>query len=132
MNGAIEIAEELNGLKLSRDMETEADSEGMKMVIAAGIDPQGMVTMFQKLAKAELEIQKLINDALGREPNAQGEEEDSWLDYFSTHPQGEDRIKLFQALANEQTGKSFTPLLPQVDWNKLMHSVKEEKEIAEQ
>jgi len=47
------------------------------------------------------------------------------LDYFSTHPQGEDRIKLLQAMAQEQTGKSFTPLLPQVDWKKLMHSVKE-------
>jgi predicted Zn-dependent protease len=127
MDGAIGIAEELNGLKLSRNMETEADSEGMKMVIAAGIDPQGTVTMFQKLAQVEIEMQKMLDNALERKPKAEGQEENSWLDYFSTHPQGEDRIKMLQAMAEEQNGKSFTPLLPQVDWGKLMHHVKEQK-----
>jgi Zn-dependent protease with chaperone function len=83
--------------------------------------------MFQKLAQEEKKIAEQINNAIGREPKVQEEkqeDENSWLDYFSTHPQGEDRINLLQAMANEQTGKSFTPLLPQVDWKKLMHSVK--------
>jgi Zn-dependent protease with chaperone function len=131
MDGTIGIAEELNGLKISRGMETEADREGMKMVIGAGIDPIGMVTMFQKLAQEEKKIHEQVDKALGREPKAQGEkrkDENSWLDYFSTHPQGEDRIQLLQAMADKQTGKSFTPLLPQVDWKKLMHRVKEAEE----
>lgn len=137
MNGTIGLAEELNGLKISRGMETEADIEGMKMMIGAGIDPIGMVTMFEKLAEEEKKMQNLIDGALGREPKTQEEkakekaEGESWLDYFSTHPQGEDRIKLMQKMAEEQSEKSFTPLLPQVDWKKLMHRViakKEEKE----
>ena len=70
-------------------------------------------------------MQKMLDNALGRDPKAQEEKDNSWLDYFSTHPQGEDRIKMLQAMA--QNGKSFTPLLPQVDWEKLMHREMEKK-----
>lgn len=86
--------------------------------------------MFEKLALEEKKVGEQINKALGREPEVQKEkteDENSWLDYFSTHPQGKDRIKLLQEIAKANSNKSFTPLLPQVDWGKLMHSVEEEK-----
>ncbi len=60
--------------KFSRGDETEADQEGVKNVIRAGISPQGIPEMFQIL----------INE---RTTNPSGV--DSW---FATHPLEEDRI----------------------------------------
>lgn len=63
----------LAGLKFSRGAETEADLLGVQYLYAAGYDPTGMSTMFEKLASKNKKkpgtIQKL----------------------FSTHPQSADR-----------------------------------------
>jgi predicted Zn-dependent protease len=68
--------------KFSRSDEKEADEQGFKNVVAAGISPKGMVTMFQKLL-AE------------RQSKPAGVE--AW---FATHPLEEDRIADVLALIN--------------------------------
>jgi predicted Zn-dependent protease len=61
--------------KFSRQDENEADQEGVKNVINAGISPEGMVSFFQKLLSLE-----------GSEPSGVS----AW---FADHPLTSDRIK---------------------------------------
>lgn len=41
----------LGDLRFSRSQETDADQEGVKALVRAGIDPEGMVVFFSRLAK---------------------------------------------------------------------------------
>ena len=66
--------------KFSRSDEAEADREGVKNMVRAGIDPNGIPEMFEILLAER-----------NRNPSAL----DSW---FSTHPMEEDRIKATRAL----------------------------------
>ena len=68
--------------KFSRGDEAEADEEGFKNVVRAGISPKGLVTMFQKL----IAERKATPGAV-----------DAW---FTTHPLEEDRIADVQRLIN--------------------------------
>ena len=65
--------------KFSRDDEAEADAEGVKNVVRAGIDPRGIPEMF-----------KILLDERNRSPGSV----ESW---FATHPLEEDRIQASQA-----------------------------------
>jgi beta-barrel assembly-enhancing protease len=65
--------------KFSRDDENEADAEGVKNVVRAGIDPRGIPEMFQ-----------ILLDERNRSPSSVS----SW---FATHPLEEDRIRQTQA-----------------------------------
>ena len=65
--------------KFSRDDEAEADAEGVKNVVRAGIDPRGIPEMFQ-----------ILLDERNRSPGSV----ESW---FATHPLEEDRIQATQA-----------------------------------
>jgi predicted Zn-dependent protease len=65
--------------KFSRDDEAEADEEGVKNVVRAGIDPRGIPEMFQ-----------ILLDERNRSPGSV----ESW---FATHPLEEDRIHATQA-----------------------------------
>jgi predicted Zn-dependent protease len=66
--------------KFSRDDENEADAEGVKNVVRAGIDPQGIPDMF-----------RILLDERQRSPSSVS----SW---FATHPLEEDRIRETQAI----------------------------------
>ncbi len=77
---AIQVGGQALFSKFSRTDETEADAEGVKNVIRAGISPYGMPEMFQIL----------INERSSN-PSAV----DSW---FATHPLEEDRIAEVQRL----------------------------------
>src|SRR3954466_4773063 len=66
--------------KFSRGDEAEADEEGVKNVIRAGISPNGIPEMFQ-----------ILLDERSRNPTAV----EGW---FATHPGEEDRIRATQAL----------------------------------
>jgi predicted Zn-dependent protease len=66
--------------KFSRQDEKEADEEGFKNVVRAGISPKGMVTFFQKLMAEE---------------KGGGSPVDAW---FSDHPLTQDRIADIQKL----------------------------------
>jgi predicted Zn-dependent protease len=65
--------------KFSRDDEAEADAEGVKNVVRAGIDPRGIPEMFQ-----------ILLDERSRSPGSV----ESW---FATHPLEESRIQSTQA-----------------------------------
>lgn len=80
---AINIAGGAVFARFSRQDEAEADAEGVKNVVRAGISPAGMVTMFRKL----LDERKARPGAV-----------ESW---FLTHPLEEDRINAVQALINQ-------------------------------
>jgi predicted Zn-dependent protease len=69
--------------RFSRGDEAEADQEGFDNVVRAGISPEGMVSMFQKLLEE-------------RKTRPAGVE--SW---FLTHPLEEDRITAIQARINQ-------------------------------
>lgn len=54
----------------SRDEEREADFLGVRLMSAAGFDPQGMITMFQKLARIESENSSLLGSLFSDHPDA--------------------------------------------------------------
>ena len=80
---AINIAGGAVFARFSRQDEAEADVEGVKNVVRAGISPAGMITMFRKLL-----------DERKSRPGAV----ESW---FLTHPLEEDRIQVVQSLINQ-------------------------------
>lgn len=67
----------------SRGDENQADEVAVQYMVQSGIDPQGMVTMFQRLI-----------DEQQRQPSAV----EQW---FSTHPMTQDRITHVQSLINQ-------------------------------
>lgn len=90
--------------KFSRGDEAQADEEGVKNVIHAGISPQGMVTMFQKL------IQERKS-----KPGAV----DGW---FATHPMEEDRIADVQRMIDQYPASELRGLTKD---SKNFHTFKE-------
>ncbi|HEV7388832.1 MAG TPA: M48 family metallopeptidase [Gemmatimonadaceae bacterium] len=80
---AINIAGGALFARFSRQDEAEADNEGFKNVVKAGVSPVGMVTMFQKLLQERQSHPGAV---------------DSW---FLTHPLEEDRIRAVQAQINQ-------------------------------
>lgn len=88
-----DFAANLGELKFSRDLESEADSQGLAALKRAGIAPQGMVTFFDKLRKQE-----------GASPPA----------LLSTHPASEERMQTLEAMLRKQGSWPTTPL--PYDW----------------
>jgi beta-barrel assembly-enhancing protease len=80
---AINIAGGAVFARFSRQDEAEADAEGFNNVVRAGINPEGMVSMFRKLLEE-------------RKTRPAGVE--AW---FLTHPLEEDRIAAVQARINQ-------------------------------
>jgi Zn-dependent protease with chaperone function len=89
-----DMAATLSELKFSRDLESEADRNGLAALKRTGIAPQGMVSFFDKLRKQE-----------GAAPPA----------LLSTHPASEDRMQTLQAMIREQGSWPAQPL--PYDWN---------------
>jgi Zn-dependent protease with chaperone function len=116
MQAVLSLADNLEGLKFSRAMESEADAEGMKMVLAAGIDPAAIVAMFQKFEKEEKK----------RSQDAGQEEASRWLDYLSTHPASGKRVARLRTLIEETPSGEPRPLLPGKDWATIMHKDNED------
>ena len=92
----LETARLIGLLRYSRLNEEEADAKGMRMLLAAKIDPQGMIGFFEVLRKAGGEVPGLLK-------------------YLSTHPSTEDRIERLKSLAGESQQRSVK-LLPDYDW----------------
>lgn len=90
----LETAGDLGKLRFSRQAETEADLEGLRMLTAARIAPGGMVAFLKSLEKMDL-------------PEG--------LTYLSTHPRSEDRIRQLERLAAGME-VAPVPLLPEVSW----------------
>lgn len=81
-------------LKFTRDQESEADARGMPYMVAAGYDPDAMVSFFKKLAK-------------GEGPGA--------LVFLSDHPLPSDRIEALQARIKKMRNKPDTRNKEQLD-----------------
>jgi predicted Zn-dependent protease len=81
---AINVGGTLVFAKFSREDEAEADEEGFRYLVKAGISPQGMVSFFRKL--------------LEMEQQSGGSSAPAW---FSDHPLTEDRIADVQNLINQ-------------------------------
>jgi predicted Zn-dependent protease len=78
--------------KFSRTDESQADAQAVKNTIAAGIDPHGVITMFQKL----LEERKTRPGAVDA--------------FFATHPGEEERITAAQAEINKYPASALRGL----------------------
>ena len=91
-NTAINLGANALFAKFSRTDEAQADEEGFKNVVRAGISPNGLVTMFQKL----IDERKTTPGAV-----------DAW---FATHPLEESRIADVQRLINTLTPAELAPL----------------------
>lgn len=115
MSAVLEVAGGLEGLAHSRAMERQADAKGMDMILAADIDPAGMITMFEKLQALE---QPVIPASKTEEPE---DDSTSWTDYLSTHPAGKGRVSEMQKQVVMAGKKSYTPLLPHLDWKTLIN-----------
>ncbi|HEY7654692.1 MAG TPA: M48 family metallopeptidase [Methylomirabilota bacterium] len=95
----LQTARTLGALRYSRRAEEEADTEGMKMLLAARVDPRGMISFFETIQKEE-----------GNGAKA--------LTYLSSHPAAADRIARLKAMAATWRGTP-EPLLPREDWPEL-------------
>jgi Zn-dependent protease with chaperone function len=78
-----EAAQNLTQLGFSREAEREADREGLRRLVAAGIDPGGMVRFFEKLA----------SESKGAPP-----------ELLSTHPATEERLDELRREVADLTG----------------------------
>ncbi|MFT5198880.1 MAG: putative Zn-dependent protease [Planctomycetota bacterium] len=89
----------------SQDAETEADVEGVRILVAAGIDPQGLVDSF-------LAMQERYGDM----PSA--------IAWASSHPQFDDRIdSINTAVEQLDLPGVWEPL--DLDWNAVLEALKE-------
>jgi Zn-dependent protease with chaperone function len=98
-------AHTLARLRYSRQDEEEADREGMRMIISAGIDPQGMVRFFETLEE-------------------QSPGSGTLLEYVATHPEIGRRVmdlKRFASLAGEPAG-GYAALPGKEDWERIKKS----------
>jgi beta-barrel assembly-enhancing protease len=86
--------DELKGLSYSRDLETEADTIGIRRMHANGVDPQGMVKLLELLER-------------------EAEDMPEGASFLSSHPLTKDRLSTAQAKAAE-LGRPATPA-PQLD-----------------
>ncbi len=121
MNGsmdlALSVAGEIDGLSHSRKMEREADRQGMEMILAAGIDPDAMVRLFEKLDAHE----KLLTQGKKSKESGPDDDPSSWTEYLSTHPAGLDRVARLKKQVAKAEKKSYTPLLPDLNWGDTVH-----------
>lgn len=95
----LESARVLGQLRYSRGAEEEADREGMKLLIAAGLDPQGMVDFFEGLERKE------------RDPSGV-------FKFLSSHPGTADRVARLRRIAAAAPPPRRLALEP-AQWNAL-------------
>jgi len=92
----LESARILAELRYSRKDEEEADREGLRMLVAAGVDPSGMIAFFEMLKTKQGNSLTLPQ-------------------YLSTHPATEERIARLRAFT-QPAQPVTTRLLPGRDW----------------
>ncbi len=93
---ATQLAARVGGLRYQRRDESDADREGMRMLQAARVDPEGMINFFRKLA-------------------AEGGDAPRYLNYLSTHPNSEARMAALAELA-EQHAFTAQPIITDAQW----------------
>lgn len=78
----LDAARNLGVLRYGRENETAADEAGMEMILAAGIDPSGMIAFYDLLAQEGLKLPGPLN-------------------YLATHPATDERLATIRRLAAE-------------------------------
>ena len=126
----LEMAGQLGGLNYTRKMEIEADEKGMQMMLEAGVDPQGMISIFEKLTQQN--NLKVFDAHKKNPPNKKSEgkadkDPQEWREYFSSHPMGKNRLKMLNEIADKKAGKPIQPLLPGMDWESMRHPTMNKK-----
>ena len=112
MEGIVQLAGQLETLGLSREMEAEADQKGMELILAANIDPHGMILIFKKLMQEDFSQKKLPK---GKPVS----EENDLSSYFSTHPSSQNRLARLEKQMRSHENRIWTPLFPNLDWNEI-------------
>jgi len=86
--------------KFSRDFEREADNHGWDYLLAANIDPEGMIEFFKKMEDEENRLRQKMKEAtsIDVDPGA--------LEVLSTHPATEERMKNLEAKWNQLEKKT--------------------------
>ena len=113
LDGILNMTDQLNSLGLNRKMEFEADAKGMELMLNAKINPQGMLTIFEKLLKKELKQQK------GKEDNSSSANTNKLFSYLSTHPLAENRLAKLERKIKNNSEKLWIPLYPNSHWKKI-------------
>jgi len=98
-----DVAARLTDLKFSRDAETEADREGLRRLLAAGISPHGMPRFFETLAAGE------GNTAVA-------------LAVLSSHPPSRERMARLRDEIGKLPPAQFTPL--PIDWREVREAAR--------
>jgi Zn-dependent protease with chaperone function len=96
LNQAIGAAGQLGTLRYRRADEEEADREGFAMLVAARIDPGGMISFLERLRRERPDLPR-------------------GFEYLSTHPATENRIAALRQRA-ATTRVAARPLLPGYRW----------------
>ena len=112
MEGIVQLAGQLETLGLSREMEAEADQKGMELILAANIDPHGIIRIFKKLMQEDFSQKKLPK---GKPVS----EENDLSSYFSTHPSSQNRLARLEKQMRSHENRIWTPLFPNLDWNEI-------------
>ncbi|HEY1048043.1 MAG TPA: M48 family metallopeptidase [Bacteroidia bacterium] len=86
------IGASLGSLKYSRDFETEADDSGFHLLVKSGIHPKGMIDFFGTMKKESGVAASAMDN----------------LDFLSTHPGTDDRIKALKKKKVE--AKTYHPI----------------------
>lgn len=96
MTYGLQSAQAVGQLQYSQGHETEADEEGMRLIIKAGLMPEEMINFY-----------RIIGELHDRESGV--------LDYLSSHPNWNQRIARLRAIAGHSS-KGTRRLLTDVDW----------------
>ena len=89
------MAARLGNLSYSRELESEADREGLKILRRAGVTTAGMETFFKKMAARKDNVPALL----------------------SSHPAGAERLAALRAAIAEQPGGRIRPFA--IDWEEV-------------
>lgn len=88
----------IGAMRYSRQNEAEADLEGMRMILEAGVDPAGMIRFYERLEQEAPDL-----------PEAVG--------FLSSHPTTKRRIESLRAIALDSKIRPVK-LLPRLGWKK--------------
>jgi Zn-dependent protease with chaperone function len=106
----------------SRDLEREADARGISYLVAANVDPRGLLTFFERMAKKAETTEKLLEERNrtksektsakkgdSRYSEATAEHVKMLEKALSTHPEHAERIARLQTLTGE-TRAGYDPV----------------------